>query len=207
MTSILSIHATHVGLFEFGLHFLPPPPCMLSFPSRPSFLSSRRVIHIRVSAGYLVSLSMFAQSFEMCSCVRVAPPPPPANRPPSSVYLALHCAFLFRSPTATTIRASSRGWTTTRASCCAAPTPSARGAGSTSRPTPGRATSSSRRSSPGGGSAPTTRGTTPRPSSRVSGIRIRWHREREAGRRKWRKGVKCRHCKQMRSCVSSPVEC
>ena len=110
-----------------------------------------------------------------------------------------------RSPTATTIRASSRGWTTTRASCCAAPTPSARGAGSTSRPTPGRATSSSRRSSPGGGSAPTTRGTTPRPSSRVSGIRIRWHREREAGRRKWRKGVKCRHCKQMRYSVSSTV--
>ena len=147
-----------------------PPPCRLSPPSRP-LPSPRRVIHVRVSAGYLVILSMFAQSFEMCSCVRVPPPPlphtgTPTNRPPSPVYFA---PFRFRSPTATTIRASSRGWTTTRASCCAAPTPSARGAGSTSRPTPGRATSSSRRSSPGGDSAPTTRGTTPRPSSRVSG--------------------------------------
>ena len=46
---------------------------------------------------------MFAQSFEMCSCERVAPPPPlphhtgtPANRPPSSVYLAL-CVSLSQS--------------------------------------------------------------------------------------------------------------
>ena len=79
-----------------------------------------------------------------------------------------HELRFFRSPTATTSRASSPAWTTTRASSCAAPTPSARGAASTSRPTPGRATSCSRRSSRGAGSAPSTRGTTPRPSSRVS---------------------------------------
>ena len=66
MASILSIPATtHMELFEKGFHFFATPSLSAVSHSRP-FLSPRRVIHVRVSAGYLVSLSMFAQSFEMC---------------------------------------------------------------------------------------------------------------------------------------------
>ena len=202
------------GCSNLGSIFCHPlPVCCLPLRGRRFFLPA--VSFTSVFRPVILSACPCLRSHLRCvrACVwhrRRATTASHRNTRESASFLRLLSTVRFsfvRSPTATTIRASSRGWTTTRASCCAAPTPSARGAGSTSRPTPGRATSSSKRSSPGGGSAPTTRGTTPRPSSRVSGIRIRWHREREAGRRKWRKGVKCRHCKQMRSCVSSPVEC